>query len=75
MGLVSGVSDQISWKKKINNGYRASSRDKLPGISLHQKLQMFSQRCENQIFSQIIKIDKHTLNDVYHVSEFCSDIH
>jgi len=32
---------------------RASSREKLPGISLHQRQQMFNQRCENQIFNQI----------------------
>lgn len=36
---------------------------------------MFHQRCENQIFSHISKIDKQTLNNVYQVSEFCSEIH
>lgn len=52
-----------------------SSRDKLPGISLQQKLQMFSQRCENQIFSQVSKLDKATLSNVQQVSEFCAEIH
>ena len=36
---------------------------------------MFNQRCENQIFSQIQRMDRATLGNVYHVSEFCQDIH
>lgn len=36
---------------------------------------MFNQRCENQIFSLIPKLDKHTQGNVQHVTEFCQDIH
>lgn len=36
---------------------------------------MFNQRCENQIFNNISKIDRGTLGNVYHVSEFCQEIH
>lgn len=36
---------------------------------------MHQQRCQNQIFSQIPRIDRETVGNVYHVSEFCTDIH
>lgn len=36
---------------------------------------MFNQRCENQIFANISKIDRATLGNVYQVSEFCQEIH
>jgi len=36
---------------------------------------MFDQRCQNQIFNQIRGADRSTVNNVYHVSEFCQDIH
>lgn len=61
--------------KRTSSAYRGGSREKLPGITLHQKLQLFHQRCEKQIHSQISKHDKPTMNNVYHVSEFCSEIH
>ena len=36
---------------------------------------MFDQRCQNQIFNLVKGVDRSTINNVYHVSEFCSDIH
>ena len=71
--LKQAHEDIDSWKLK--NRTRASSREKLPGITLNSKLHMFDQRCQNQIFSHITKIDKATINNVYHVSEYCGEIH
>lgn len=88
VGSISGLNmhddDKSSnWKNSSNflknrnksqvSGFRAS-RDKLPGITTHQKLQMFDQRCQNQIFNLVKGVDRSTINNVYHVSEFCSDI-
>lgn len=67
---IGSVGDDL-WKLRP----RGSSREKLPCIPVHQKLQMFDQRCQNQIFSHIQRIDKATLNNVYQVSEYCQDIH
>lgn len=50
------------------------SRDKLPEIGLGTKLQMYSQRIERNIHSGMNKLDKATMSDIYHVSEYCSDI-
>jgi hypothetical protein len=79
-GGASLSESQQSWRKsnymlRKNQQVRVSSREKLPGISLHQKLQMFTQRCENQIYAKVSKLDKPTLQNVQHVSEFCSEIH
>lgn len=50
------------------------SREKLPEIGLHTKLQMYNNRVEKNVLSNISKIDKSTLSDIYHVSEYCSEI-
>ena len=38
------------------------------------KLQMYNNRIEKNVLSSISKIDKSTLSDIYHVSEYCTDI-
>ena len=35
---------------------------------------MFNQRWEKQVVRNLSKHDRHTLDNVYHVSEFCSEI-
>lgn len=35
---------------------------------------MFSQTCERKIFNKISLIDKSTINNVYHVTEFVTEI-
>jgi hypothetical protein len=35
---------------------------------------MFHQRCDRQIFRQLPRCDRNTLDSVFHVSEFCGDI-
>jgi hypothetical protein len=35
---------------------------------------MYNQRVERNIIANIGKIDKATLSDIYHVSEYCADI-
>lgn len=52
-----------------------SSRERLPGISTHTKLQMHEQRCENQIFRHIRGVDRKTISNPHHVSEYCKEIH
>lgn len=35
---------------------------------------MYNNRVEKNVLSNISKIDKSTLSDIYHVSEYCSEI-
>lgn len=35
---------------------------------------MFQQRIERYVNSNINKVDRSTLSDIYHVSEYCSEI-
>ena len=35
---------------------------------------MYNNRIEKNVHQNISKIDKATLSDIYHVSEFCADI-
>lgn len=46
----------------------------LEKIPIEQKKQMFHQRCDRQIFRQLPRCDRNTLDSVFHVSEFCGDI-
>jgi len=50
------------------------SRDKLPTIGLHNKLQVYQQRIEDNVTSRVTNVDKGTLSDIYHVSLYCKDI-
>jgi len=50
------------------------SRDKLPTIGLHNKLQVYQQRIEDNVTSKVGRVDKATLSDIYHVSLYCSEI-
>lgn len=58
-----------------SSSQRATSREKLPGITVPQKLQLFHQRVEKQVYGQISRQDRHTTGNVYHVTEFCNEIH
>lgn len=58
-------------KKK---GIKCGTAEKLPEITIQQKIQMFHQRCERLIFKTLPKIDRQTIDSVYHVSEFCQSI-
>ena len=82
IGTVSGIVESANWKnssgtfpKRTSSAIRGTSRDKLPGIAAHQKLHSFNMRCENLIFSQIGRVDRQSLSNVYHVAEFCGEIH
>ena len=35
---------------------------------------MYNNRIEKNVLQNISKIDKSTLSDIYHVSEYCTDI-
>ena len=50
------------------------SREKLPEIGLSTKLDMYQQRLERHVIGNIQKVDRSTLSDIYHVSEYCADI-
>lgn len=50
------------------------SREKLPEIGVSTKVAMSFQRYERNITSNISKVDKVTLTDIYHVSEYCAEI-
>ena len=50
------------------------SRDKLPHIGLGTKQAMYQQRVERYVTSAMSKIDRATLADIYHVSEYCAEI-
>jgi hypothetical protein len=54
------------------SGFR--SREKLPEIGVRDKKALWNKRIERNINSAINIIDSKTLNDIYHVSEFCGDI-
>lgn len=49
--------------------------NKLPGIHLaSNKLNGYKQAYHNQIGRQISKIDRNTMDNIYHVSEYCKGI-
>ena len=50
------------------------SREKLPEIGVRDKKALWQKRIERNVYSSINIIDSKTINDIYHVSEFCSDI-
>lgn len=50
------------------------SREKLPEIGLSTKIAMYQQRIERYVLGNIQKIDRVTLSDIYHVSEYCAEI-
>jgi peptidyl-tRNA hydrolase len=50
------------------------SKDKLPEIGLGTKQAMYQQRIERYVTSHISKVDRTTLTDIYHVSEYCAEI-
>lgn len=58
-------------KKK---GLKGGTAEKLPEITIQQKIQMFHQRCERLVFKPLPKVDRLTIDSVYHVSEFCQSI-
>ena len=41
---------------------------------MQTKLAMYHQRVERNIIANMSKIDKATLSDIYHVSEYCGEI-
>lgn len=41
---------------------------------VQSKHQIWQQRIERNIHAQIAKLDRDTLGNIYHVSEFCDDI-
>mmetsp|Transcript_15586 Transcript_15586/g.26327 ORF Transcript_15586/g.26327 Transcript_15586/m.26327 type:complete len:100 (+) Transcript_15586:264-563(+) len=53
---------------------KSTSVQKLPEISLRQKIQMFHQRWEKQVVRHLPKYDRSTIENVYQVSEFCPAI-
>jgi hypothetical protein len=72
VGNISGVTEgmNITWKKDRHTS-------KLPGIGIHHKPSAQSQleiRAERLILNQLHKIDRGTINNVYHVSEFQKEI-
>jgi len=51
------------------------SRDKLPQIvGTHTKLANYQQRIEQNVNSQVGKVDKATISNIYHVSLYCREI-
>lgn len=46
----------------------------MPEIGVSTKVAMSFQRYERNITSNISKVDKVTLTDIYHVSEYCAEI-
>ena len=64
----SNTKSQIDSNSKST---KSASIQKLPEISMRQKLQMFHQRWEKQVVRHLPKHDRATLDNVYHVSEFC----
>ena len=53
---------------------RTTNKKTLEKIPLEQKVQMFQQRCDRQIFRTLQRQDRLTLDSVFHVSEFCAEI-
>ncbi len=50
------------------------SREKLPEIGLSTKIAMYQQRIERYVVGNIQKVDRNTISDIYHVSEYCAEI-
>lgn len=48
--------------------------ERLPGIHVTQKIHSFMHKCESQIIKPMNRLDRNTLGNVYHVSEFCRAI-
>lgn len=76
MGSIDYQQQLLAGKSSSMNRHPSGirSRDKLPEIGLSTKLNMYKKRVEQNILSNINKIDKATLTDIYHVSEYCADI-
>jgi hypothetical protein len=68
-----GSQSQLSMNGSIEKkkGLKGGTAEKLPEITIQQKIQMFHQRCERLIFKTLPKVDRQTIDSVYHVSEFC----
>lgn len=58
----------------VPEGTGIRSRDKLPHIGLNTKQAMYQQRVERYVTAAMSKIDRATLADIYHVSEYCAEI-
>lgn len=72
VGNISGVTEGMS----ITWNVKKERTSKLPGI-VHHKASNQNQlevRVERQITSQLHKLDRASLSNVYQVSEFCKEI-
>ena len=70
VGNISGVTEGMS----ITWNVKKERTSKLPGIVHHKASNQLEVRVERQITSQLHKLDRASLNNVYQVSEFCKEI-
>lgn len=68
---MNSIDFQQIKSKSVGRDGLVRSREKLPEIGLGTKIAMYQQRVERYVISNINKIDRVTLTDIYHVSEYC----
>lgn len=74
LGSIDFQQIKAQQSKSVNRDDKIRSRDKLPEIGLSTKQAMYQQRVERFVTSSISKVDRATLSDIYHVSEYCAEI-